>query len=272
MMNSGYFKIGELTKLFHIGSDSIRYYEKVGIIHPLHDTQNGYRLYSLDDIRTIAMTREMLSLNFSTDEIRIFLETRTIDKTIALFEKELNLVNDQIVKLLQQKMTIQGRLADIHNTLSHKTDSAIRLLEFCERPCIMISKTNIPDDYVSLSALKYMRSHPQRIDTIGGCDCYTLDLAGSNPNSDYYRTKNVFFYSESLNYQSNYSLPAGRYLSLYYVGSLKKTKELLPSLYRYAEEHHLKTCGDPVEFGHIDSYETNHENEYVIELELPVSD
>lgn len=270
-MDSNYFKIGELTKLFNIGSDSIRYYEKVGIIHPLHDKGNGYRLYSLADIRVIAMTRELLSLNFSTDEIRSFIENRTTDSTIALFEKELNLINDEIVKLLQQKMTIQGRLSDIHNTLSHKTDSEIRVLDFYERPCIMISETNVPDDYVSLSALEYMQSHPQRIDTIGGCDCYTLDLPGSNPASDYYRTKNVFFYSESLNYQSNYSLPAGSYLSLFYTGSLKKTKLLLPSLYEYAEKHHMTVCGDPIEFGHIDSYETNVEEEYVIELELPVA-
>lgn len=270
-MESNYFKIGELTKLFNIGSDSIRYYEKVGIIHPLHDEKNGYRLYSLDDIRIIAMTREMLSLNFSTEEIRMFIENRTTDKTIALFEKELNLINDQIVNLLQQKMTIQGRLSDIHNTLAHKTDCEIRLLEFYERPCIVISDTNVPDDYVSLITLEYMQSHPQRVDTIGGCDCYTLDIQGSNPASDYYRTKNVFFYSESLNYQSNYSLPAGCYLSLYYTGSLKRTKELLPSLYDYAKKHHLKVCGDPIEFDHIDSYETNHEHEYVIELELPVA-
>ena len=28
------FKIGELSELFNIGVDSIRYYEKVGLLHP----------------------------------------------------------------------------------------------------------------------------------------------------------------------------------------------------------------------------------------------
>ena len=31
-----YFKIGEISKLYHIGPDSLRYYEKIGI-------QNGER-------------------------------------------------------------------------------------------------------------------------------------------------------------------------------------------------------------------------------------
>lgn len=45
----------------------------------------------------------------------------------------------------------------------------------------------------------------------------------------------------------------------------------MPSLYAYAKEHHLTVTGHPMELCHIDSYETNRESEYVIELELPVS-
>ena len=58
---------------------------------------------------------------------------------------------------------------------------------------------------------------------------------------------------------------------MYYHGSLKQTKQLMPSLYAYAKEHHLTVTGHPMELCHIDSYETNRESEYVIELELPVS-
>lgn len=29
-----YFKIGEIAKLYHIGTDSLRYYEKLGILTP----------------------------------------------------------------------------------------------------------------------------------------------------------------------------------------------------------------------------------------------
>ena len=44
----------------------------------------------------------------------------------------------------------------------------------------------------------------------------------------------------------------------------------MPSLYAYAKEHHLTVTGHPMELCHIDSYETNRESEYVIELALPV--
>lgn len=40
-----YFKIGEIAKLYHIGTDSLRYYEKLGILTPKR-SENDYRLYS----------------------------------------------------------------------------------------------------------------------------------------------------------------------------------------------------------------------------------
>ena len=266
-----YYKIGDVSKLFHIGMDSIRYYEKIGLLTPYRDEENNYRLYSLEDLRKITTIREMLALNFTTAEIREFDENRSVSTTLDLFQKELNRINDQIVTLQQQKDDLKARIASVESSLALKEDSSIKVLDCYERPCIMISETNIPDNYVDFSLMKYMQSHPQRISTIGNCDCYTLDIEGSNPESDYYRTKNVFFYSKTGNYQSNYSLPAGKYLSLTYTGSLKQTKQLLPTMYQYAKNHRLKVIGDPIEFCHIDNYETNDENEYVTELQLPVT-
>ena len=188
-----YFKIGEVSRLFHIGVDSIRYYEEIGILKPYRNPDNNYRLYTLDDLRKLTIIRELLSLNFSTEEIKQFEESRTVNSTIALFEKELNLINERIVDLLQQKDNILARISDIQNTLSLKEQQNIRLLDLPERHCIMVSPTNIPDSYLSYSLMEYMQSHPQRVDTIGTCDCYTLDIEGSNPDSDYYRTESSDF-------------------------------------------------------------------------------
>ena len=221
---NSYFKIGEIANLFNIGIDSIRYYEKVGILKPKRDPNSNYRLYSLNDIRKITMIRELLSLNFSMEEIKDFENNKTISKTSYILEKELNIINEKIVTLMQQKENIQAKLSNIHNSLIKKDYNEIQVLDLFDRPCIMVSKTNIPDDLVDYSLLKYMKVHPQRIDTIGTCDCFTLDIKNSNPKSDYYRTKNVFFYSENLYYEGNYTLKAGKYLSLMETGSPKKTK------------------------------------------------
>ena len=40
-----YYKINEIAKLYNIKSDSLRYYEEVGLICPMRSKSN-YRLYT----------------------------------------------------------------------------------------------------------------------------------------------------------------------------------------------------------------------------------
>lgn len=266
-----YYKIGELSKLYNIGVDSIRYYEEIGILTPKRDAKNNYRLYSLDDIRKLTMIRELLSLNFSLEQIKEFDDHRTVKNSIGLLEKELSIIDESIKKLVQTKNSIQNRLSNIQNAMKKtKFFNQIRILHLPARDCVMISDTNLPDDYVDYAVTQYMRNHHQGIHTIGACDCYTLDVKNSNPKSKLLRTKNVFFYSPKPMYESNYTLPAGTYLSVIYPGSYDNTKQWVKKMFLYAKEHSLKILSDPIEFGYINEYETANENENIIEIQIQI--
>ena len=190
------FKIGELSKLFDIGVDSIRYYEKVGILHPVRNDENNYRMYTIDDVRRLALIRELLGLSFSTDQIREYDEDRNVKSTTELLQTELDVVDSEIAKLKATRDSIQNRLdtiTSLGSMTSQDTFEKVLIKEFPDRGCVMVTDDNLPDDYVSYYVVKYMQCHHTKIDTIGACDCYTLDIPGSNPKSKYYRTKNVFF-------------------------------------------------------------------------------
>ena len=55
-----YYKINEISKLYNIGVDSIRYYEELGILHPKR-ASNGYRQYTTHDIHRLTLTKGFLS-------------------------------------------------------------------------------------------------------------------------------------------------------------------------------------------------------------------
>lgn len=270
MKEKKYYKIGDISKLFNLGVDSIRYYEEVGIITPYRNPENNYRLYCLDDIRKIITIRELLALGFSMEEIKIFESNRSLDHTRHLLKDELNIVNDNLLNLLQQKRNLKSRLATIKSAIRKSSQVGIHLLQLDERPCIMISDSNIPDDYVSYSLLEYTRMSLQHVDTIGSCSCYTLDLPNSNPDSQFYRTLNVFFYSEDSSYDANYILPEGYYISLVFKGPHVQTKQLMPQLFDYAAANGFEASGAPIEFCYIDTNETSIPEEFITELQLPV--
>ena len=265
------FKIGELSRAFHIGVDSIRCYEKVGILNPIRNPENNYRFYTMEDFRRLALIRELLGLGFSTEQIRSLITDRTVAKTQQMLSSELSAIDDEINRLRYVRQNLENRLETITDMEARYHDERIEELHLPARNCIMIHDAHLTDDMVDYYLIDYMNQYKNYVGTIGVCDCYTLDLPGSNPDSSYYRTKNVFFYSDSLNKKEcNYTLPEGIYLSILYRGPLTKTKKLLPSLYDYAKKNGYTVTSDPVEFCYIDEYETSDEAEYLIEIQLPV--
>ena len=53
-----YYKINEIARLYGIGPDSLRYYERLGLLSPRRDT-NGYRLYNLNDMYKLTVIRDL---------------------------------------------------------------------------------------------------------------------------------------------------------------------------------------------------------------------
>ena len=265
------FKIGELSKLFNIGVDSIRYYEKVGILEPIRNPENNYRYYTIEDFRRLALIRELLGLGFSTEQIRFFITNRNIQKTSDMLASELSAINQEITRLKYIQENLENRLKTIQTMAARYHNEQIEELQLPTRRCIMILNDHLADNMLDYYLIEYMNKYKNYVGTIGLCDCYTLDLPGSNPDSLYYRTKNAFFYSDSLDQEEcNYSLPKGLYLSILYRGPLSKTKELLPSMFAYAQKKGYRVTKEPIEFCYIDEYETSDPNEYLIELQLPV--
>lgn len=269
MDNKGLFKIGEISKLFQIGVDSIRYYEKVGLLHPVRNEENNYRLYTLDDIRTMNTIRELLDIGFSTEEILEFEKDRNLSHVTKMLQKESSVIDEKIRHLMDIKANINSRLRSINESLSLDTSGHITLLDLPERKCLLITEDDMPDNEINYRLAEFTSSSEQKVTTIGACDCYILDTSSIDSENDY-TTKAVFFYSDYLKYESNFSLPAGKYLSLSYRGEFSQTRKYFSDMLSYCEANKLSPAGDPIEFCHIDRYETSDVSEYLTELQLPV--
>ena len=73
------YMIKELARLYGVGTDTLRYYERLGLIRPRRG-ENGYRLYSLRDIYRLTIIRDLRQLGFSTDRISAYLDDLNISR------------------------------------------------------------------------------------------------------------------------------------------------------------------------------------------------
>ena len=122
-----YFKIGDISKLYQIGVDSLRYYEELGLLTPKRG-KNGYRLYRLDDIWRLNVIRD-LSPWFSMERIREYLTNRSIDTTELLLNEELNAIHRKMAQLRQLQSNVEQRLATLQTAKEQplETVTEIRL-------------------------------------------------------------------------------------------------------------------------------------------------
>ena len=63
-------RIGQLAKSCDCSPESIRYYEKIGLLPPAVRRANGYRSYDSSHLKWLAFILRSKALGFSQDEVR----------------------------------------------------------------------------------------------------------------------------------------------------------------------------------------------------------
>jgi DNA-binding transcriptional MerR regulator len=71
--------IGKLAALAEISTDTLRYYEREGLIEPADRTGSGYRLYDEDSARRVRFIKQAQHCGFTLTEIRDLLVLRNRD-------------------------------------------------------------------------------------------------------------------------------------------------------------------------------------------------
>lgn len=94
--------IKEVEQITGLSRSNIRFYEKEKLINPTRNTNNGYREYSEEDIKTIKKVAYLRTLGISVEDIR------------RLSSKEANLYD--IVKI--QRQTLEQQLSELENARS----------------------------------------------------------------------------------------------------------------------------------------------------------
>lgn len=73
-MTDGFLAIGELARRTSTKVETIRYYERIGLLSAPARTAGNYRAYSADDLGRLSFIRRSRDLGFSLDQVRTLLD------------------------------------------------------------------------------------------------------------------------------------------------------------------------------------------------------
>jgi len=106
---------GELAKLTGLSPDSIRHYERIGILPKAVRTPSGYRLYPREAVERVRTAQCALQLGFSLSELAEILAARDngaapCRRVMSMAEEKLASLTRQIEDLRQTERYMRGIL------------------------------------------------------------------------------------------------------------------------------------------------------------------
>lgn len=117
-------KIGELAQQAECSVETIRYYEKEGLLPPPYRTQNNYRDYTDSHLERLQFIRNCRSLDMSHEEIRLLLGWR--DDPMSHCAEVNDLIDAHIQHVsarIRALVSLEQQLTALRNRCTAEADS-----------------------------------------------------------------------------------------------------------------------------------------------------
>jgi len=110
--------IGKLAALAGVGSDTVRFYERTGLLKKPARTPAGYRLYAAGDAERLRFIRRAKALGFTLDEVTELLKLNDgggrRSSVRAITERRLKEIEHRLAELRRMRDSLRGLIHQCH--------------------------------------------------------------------------------------------------------------------------------------------------------------
>lgn len=123
-------RIGQVCKLYGISLDTLRHYDKIGLLKPLVIEPSGYRYYSFEQLDILEMILAGRSLDIPLENLQKRLASGEIEDYILLVKEQQTVIEERKRELQQlEKHTLQ--MAELLTQISlHKNDEDLQNIHY----------------------------------------------------------------------------------------------------------------------------------------------
>lgn len=141
-----YFSIGEAAKAAHTTNETLRHYDRIGLVKPSKkDEWTNYRYYTEQDIVRLNTVRALQLMDLSLQEIKTVLEYDDLEKIIDFLAQAEKKADEKMVALQYSKSKIQLAKADYESKLQRqqKFNSSF-VKDYPERVILLSDTLEVP--------------------------------------------------------------------------------------------------------------------------------
>lgn len=266
------FQIGDVAKMFHISTGSLRHYEQAGLVKPEYiDQDTGYRYYSVRQFEILNTIRYLRALDMPLEQIDDFLKNKDIDviEDKLIKQKELVARKQRELVIIEQK--IDHRLQQLRDAMNSELD-VIQLKKVPPCRIVWLKDSLRPKSYLDLEyAIRRLEENQTEsvvfLGKVGvGISKENL-LAGQFDQYD-----SVFLVLDEEDHYKGMveQHPEELCVSLCFCGSHKEAGAHYGKMMKYVEKHKMEVTGFSREITMIDYGITDNTDKFVTEICIPI--
>ncbi|WP_042352107.1 MerR family transcriptional regulator [Bacillus massiliigorillae] len=267
------FTIGEISKLHNISIKTLRYYDEIGLFKPIETNQtNGYRYYSTEQFEQLNIIKYLRALGLSLKEIKTQFEQGSLENFVHLLEHHKERTDQKIKELQLISTRFQNRIEELMAVRQIKELGVVKLKKIEARRMVAIQENIFSEHQLELTLKGLENSFNLEPSLFIGRVGLTVSVHNLSKHL-FNEYSSVFILLEDHHYDGDCSmeLPQGDYVCINFNGKREDSKHYYHMLLKYIEDHHLKIRGDAIERMIVDEFISKDENEYLTEIQIPVT-
>ena len=111
--------IKKAAEMFDLSVDTLRYYERVGVIPPISRNESGYREYTNNDLNWIYLAKRLREAGLSIESLIEFVQLSQLGRTQDTNKAKKQILRDQLAEL-NEKLT---QLQETRDLLMYKIET-----------------------------------------------------------------------------------------------------------------------------------------------------
>lgn len=266
-------QIGQFSKICRITVKALRYYDELGILKPeLINPENGYRMYSLNQLSRVSEILHLKELGFSLDDISYIIQNALTPREIMeILKKQEKAILD---KICEQEKRLSKIKDFMYNIKEGKFMSQCTIKELPE--VIVASKRTVVRNYDEFFKLvpaigEIMLKH--NVQCRKPSYCFNIFHDGEFKESDFdvEICEAVTRKSENKDGLVYKKIPGYKTAAcIYHKGSYSSLGNAYTNLFKWIEDNKYSVIDNPRE-SYIDGiWNKENEEEWLTEIQIPV--
>ena len=267
-----YFSVGEISKLTNVPIQTLRYYDKMGLLKPAYtNKQNNYRYYSLNQFIKIDLLKQCKLIGLSLKEIEELLKNEiSADSMLKIIDQQRKVLDEKIKELEVVKSYINfldDRLRETKEVEENKI-----FVKYNDKRIVKKYECILNDEKdIELNLRKILLKSEKDNWMLHSQLVFQSSLDKLRKEDKVIYTAIMLYKHENINKSTeNIILPKGNYLTMYYDDGYKNNLRYYKMMLDYIDKNEIETVGDFNEFSILSRVNNKEDEKSIVQLEIQI--